>query len=102
MLKIGVPFYFKAGKKGGVTYESLQGDDLRKVLKNFDLRSLFPESRAQLIKKLWSDFLEILQLIRDGTSDDAGKIRVMAKAWWDLFTTKPTGAPNSKTRQEGL
>lgn len=102
MLNIGVRFEFYQGKRGGVTFESLQGKDLKNVLANLKLSKLLNPRREALIPQLWSDFVLILDLIKKGDRQDSAYIKARAKAWWNLFTTPPTGEPNSRERIEGL
>ena len=37
-------------------YTSLMGEDKMKVLKNFDIESVLPKDRSDLIHELWNDF----------------------------------------------
>lgn len=71
------------------------GDDKIKVLKNFNLETLFSLMHAILIRQLWNNFLELYDTMKDNRITGEA-FQIKAKAWLKLFLKLSKGTLNSR------
>src|SRR5262249_1615271 len=103
MEHLKVPFCFWKNKEShNWEYTSLMGDDKKKVLRFFNLKLLFKQSKAQLIRNFWDQFYQIYCAIQDETTDPK-QLKTQAFDWLTLFLTLSQGDPNNpRTCVQGL
>jgi len=66
------------------------GDDKIKVLKEFNLKLLFPPSRASKIRELWNKFSDLYDALRN-VDTDPEDFETSAKEWLNLFLSPSKG-----------
>ncbi len=102
MSRIRVHFEFwQSQGSNNWNYTSLMGEDKMKVLKNFDIESVLPKNRSDLIHELWNDFDILYTALRDSTTDPAF-LKNKAKLWLNKFLTPSIGDPRKKNYIKGL
>jgi len=102
MSRIRVHFEFwQSQGSNNWNYTSLMGEDKMKVLKNFDIESVLPKNRSDLIHELWNDFDILYTALRDSTTDPAF-LKNKAKLWLNKFLTPSIGDPHKKNYIKGL
>jgi len=72
-----------------------------KVLKNFNIESVLPKSRSNLIRELWNDF-DILYTALTDSKTDPIFLKNKAKLWLNKFLTPSINDPCKKNYIKGL
>ena len=102
MSRIRVHFEFwKNQGSNNWCYTSLMGEDKMKVLKNFDIESILPKNRSDLIRELWNDFDRLYTALRDSTTDP-NFFKIQAKLWLNKFLIPSIGEPRKGNYIKGL
>jgi hypothetical protein len=85
MSRIGVNFQFwQEHGANAWSHTALMGDDKLDVLKNFNLKRIFPPSRAIKIRELWDRFHQIYLNIKSKNYDPE-LFKFEAEDWLELF-----------------
>ncbi|CAJ0910258.1 9325_t:CDS:2 [Entrophospora sp. SA101] len=79
----------------------LMGGDKMKVLKNFDIESILPKNRSDLIRELWNGFDILYTALKDSTTDPVF-FKNQAKLWLNKFLTPSIGNPRKGNYIKGL
>jgi hypothetical protein len=100
-LKISFQFWNEKNTKK-LQYTSLMGPDKLKILKEFNLSSVFQSiTRATQVRALWDQFNELYLLIQD--KQTTGEFfRYKAQAWLNAFLAPSIGQPNKNNFIRGM
>src|SRR5207244_3970236 len=95
MQRLKVSFHFWHEKNtNNLLYNLLMGPNKLKILKEFDLTSVFQSTaRAIQICTLWNQFYKLYLLMQDKTTTGE-MFRHESQAWLDAFLAPSTGHPN--------
>jgi hypothetical protein len=103
MKRLKIPFQFWCEKNtNNLLYTSLMGPDKLKILRDFDLTTVFQSrTRALQIHALWDQFNELYYLIQDRQT--TGELfQRKAQAWLDAFLAPSIGHPNKSGFIRGM
>jgi len=103
MKKNGIEFNFFKNAKGNLDWPSLNGNNLLKVMINFNLSLILPPSRVETISKLWKNFLDIIYFIDqpNKTIIQIEEFEVKVKAWFQLYLAPSVGHRTDKNFVQG-
>ena len=103
MQRLKISFHFWNEKNtNNLSYTSLMGPNKLKILKEFDLTSVFQSTeRATQIRTLWNQFYKLYLLMQDKTTTGE-MFRHESQAWLDTFLAPSTGHPNRSNFVRGM
>jgi hypothetical protein len=102
MKRIKVNFHFWQNQDSKAwKHTSLMGEDKLKVLRFFNLSTVFQRNRADIIRNLWNKFYE-LYIKMKASNTNTEIFRNEAKEWLTLFLTPSEGTPGTRSFKKGL